>query len=93
LSAATIARVPFGVVAERMPQRTAVGDQFGKLLFEFLEGVGFVEAEGLARGVGAVAETVPDFALLVLLAAEEDAARGFACRRSERSRLRVRESR
>jgi hypothetical protein len=85
------AAVPVGVVAERVPERAAVGDQVGQLLFETGNRIGFGEAEGLGGGFGAVAEAVPDLALLVLFAAEEDRFRFLPP--TERSPLRVRESR
>jgi hypothetical protein len=59
-------------VAERVPQQGSRLAIRSGSAFRVRRWIGFVEAEGVARGVGAVAEAVPDLALLVLLAAEED---------------------
>ena len=67
------ARVPFGVGADRIVQRRLVLQQLDHLLVERAYGVGLVEGKALARGRGPVAEAVPDLALLVSLATEENA--------------------
>jgi hypothetical protein len=56
-------------------QDLAVGEEVGKALVELRDGIRLVEAEMLAGELGAVAESVPDLALEVLLAAEKDGAR------------------
>ena len=83
--------VPVRIVPERMPQDGSVGDQFRQTLFQFIDGVGFVDAEGFTRGRRPVAEAVPDFALDVLLAAEQQRARRLAADQHQR-RLGFRES-
>jgi hypothetical protein len=72
------AGIPFGVVADGVPQRVAVDEEFGQFLVELLDRVGGVEAEGGFGGFRAVAVAVPDFAFFVLLAAEQDGFRLFA---------------
>ena len=71
-------RVPVVVVAEAGPQQGLVGEGVGEALLEVADGPRLVEAEGLARRVGAPAVAVPDLAFLVLLAAEEDLLRLLA---------------
>ena len=66
------ARVPVVVVAEAGPQQGLVGEVVGQTFFEVADGPRLVEAEGLARGLGAPAVAVPDLAFFVLFAAEED---------------------
>jgi hypothetical protein len=55
-------------------QRRLILEQLDHLLVERRDRVGLVEGETLARGLRAVAKPVPDLALLVALAAEQDAA-------------------
>ena len=74
------ARIPFTVVAERMPQRAAIGDELWQALLEFADRIGEVDAEGFARTFRTMAIAVPDFALLILFPAEEDALRPVASR-------------
>ena len=61
-----------------MPQRTAIGNEFRQSLVEFADRIGGIDAEGPQKTVRSVAITVPYFALLVLLATEEDALRPVA---------------
>lgn len=72
------AGVPLGVVANGVPQRVAVDKEFGQFLVELLDGIGRIETEGNLGGLGAVAVAVPDFALFMLFAAEEDGFRPLA---------------
>src|SRR5574343_863766 len=65
-------RVPFGVVADGVPQRVAVDEEFGQFFVELLDGVGSVETEGTFGGFRSVTVAVPDFALFVLFAAEQN---------------------
>jgi hypothetical protein len=67
------AAVPVGLVAHRVEDGGLVEQQLGELGVEFGDGVGLVEAEGFAGGLGAVAVAVPDLALDVLAAAEQQA--------------------
>ena len=67
------ARVPVGVGAQRVVQRRLVLEQLGQRLVELVDRMRLVEAEALARRLRPVAEAVPDLALRVLLAAEQDA--------------------
>ena len=60
------------VLAEGIPQGFPVDAQIRQFLLEFSEWEGFIETESLARSRRAVAESVPGFPLLVLLAAEKD---------------------
>ena len=85
------AGVPRGVVADGVPQRVAVDEEFGQFLVELLDRVGGVEAEGGFRGFRAVAVAVPDFALFVLFAAEQDGFRFLAADQHD-DRFRFREA-
>ena len=64
-------RIPVRVGAEGVEQRRRVLQQLRERLVELADRVRFVEAEALARGLGPVAVAVPDLALLVAAAAEE----------------------
>ena len=66
------ARVPGRVHARRVVERGLVRDELRQLCVELADRVRLVEAERFARRLGAVAEAVPQLALRVLLAAEED---------------------
>jgi hypothetical protein len=83
------ARVPLGVGADGIVQRRLILEQLDHLLVERRDRVGLVEGEALARGLRAVAKPVPDLALLVALAAEQDAA---ALRGEHELRLRLGEA-
>lgn len=76
-SAATIFASQAASCPERVPQGVAVGDQVRQHALEFVEGNHFIEAKASARGLRTMPETVPDFAFLVLLAAEKDRTRLF----------------
>ena len=58
--------------AERVVQRGHVGEDQRHLAFDIFDGKRRVEAECLAGGFGTEAEAVPDLALFVLGAAEQD---------------------
>ena len=76
--------VPGSEQAERRVQRGPVGRELGQEPVELRDRVGLVEAEDLARRVGAVAEAVPDLAFLILLAAEQHVPVAIARRRRVR---------
>ena len=69
-----------GAAAERVKQRRRIGQQLAHLGVERSDRERGVEAERLACGLGAMTETVPDFALDILLATEQDALRLAAAR-------------
>ena len=71
-SSAAIRAVPRREQAERRVQRRLVGREIGQHRVELGDRMRRVEAEDFARGVGTVAKAVPDLALRVLLAAEQD---------------------
>ena len=79
--------------AERRVQRGPVGREVGQPRVELGDRMRLVEAEDLARRVGAVAKAVPDLALLVLLAAEQDVAVAVGSGDERDDRLGLRESR
>ena len=64
--------IPGGILTQCMPQRAAVGDEFGQPLFERAERIGLIKTESIACRFGTVAEAVPDFALGILFAAEQN---------------------
>jgi hypothetical protein len=70
--------VPFGIVAQRVPEYAAVGDQLGQLLFEAGNRMRFAKAEGVSRCFGPIAETIPGFAFFALFAAEQNRLRFLA---------------
>ena len=57
--------IPVAEQSERRVQRRAVGRQVRQSLAQRRDRMRFVEAEDLARGVGTIAEAVPDLAFLV----------------------------
>ena len=85
------ARVPCRIMANGVPQRVAVDEEFGQFLVELLDRVGGVEAEGGFGGFRAVAVAIPDFALFMLFAAEQDGFRFFAADQHD-DRFRFREA-
>ncbi|MCY1291369.1 hypothetical protein D9M70_405550 [compost metagenome] len=66
-----------GRLGQRVSDLRAVGQQRRQRRVDLFDRMRLVEAERGARPFGAVAETVPDLALLVLGAAEQDAAVGI----------------
>ncbi len=63
--------VPVRVVTERVPERAAVGEQFGQHPFEAGNRIRLGKIESLTRRLGSVAEAVPGLALFVLFSAEQ----------------------
>ena len=72
------ARVPGRVHARRVVQRRLVRKELRQLRVELGDRIRLVEAERLARRLRAVAEALPQLALRMLLAAEEDRLRARA---------------
>src|SRR4030095_13243872 len=58
--------------SERRVQRRLVGREVRQCAIELRDRVSFVETENFAGSVRAVTKAIPDFALLVLFAAEQD---------------------
>ena len=70
------ALVPGHIVAERVVDRRLIGEVLGEHLVERADGMGLVHRELLAGRVRAVAKAIPDLALRILLATQQDRARG-----------------
>ena len=66
------AGIPAGVMADGVPERVAVDQQFGQFFVQLFDGKRRIETKGAFRRLRAVAVAVPDFALFMLVAAEQD---------------------
>ena len=86
------ARIPGVVVADGVPQRVAVDQQFGQFFVQLFDRIGRVEAKGTSGRFRAVAVAVPDFAFFVLVAAEQDGL-WFPAADQNDHRFRLREAR
>lgn len=69
------AAVEGAALGQRIGHGGRIGEQARQRRVDLLDRMGFVQAEGFAGGFGTEAETVPDFAFLVLGAAEQHAER------------------
>jgi hypothetical protein len=66
--------IPIAEQTDRRKQCGPVRGNVGQFGFELSDRVRFVEAENLLRGIGTVAEAIPDLALFVLVTAKQDMA-------------------
>ena len=72
------AAIPFRMGRKTRPERGLIDEQFGQFAVQFVDRAGRIESETSGGGLGAVAETGPDFLFFVFRAAKKMLARGFA---------------